>query len=625
MKYRAEIDGLRALAVLPVIFFHAGFEWFSGGFVGVDIFFVISGYLITTIIISEMSEGRFSIVNFYERRGRRILPALFFMMAVCIPFALIWFAPSDLKIFGKSLLAVSAFVSNILFWKNTGYFESSAELNPLLHTWSLAVEEQYYILFPIFLMITWRFGIKWVLVILSVVFITSLGAAQWGAYNSPSFTFYMLPTRGWELLVGVFIAFYLNNKTYLKSKNLNQLLSLLGFCMVVYSIIHFDKSTPFPSLYALIPTIGTGLIILCAIPQTIIHKLLSLKLIVGVGLISYSTYLWHQPLLSFTRYKFFGEINDLITISLCLLSFVIGWLSWRFVEKPFRDKNRFKRKDIFCSFVLLTTVFCAIGLWFNQSDGRLSTYNKEDQSIFSSFINSASYVVQKHEEIRLRNFDLDSDQKKVLIIGDSHSQDLVNAVYEGGLTQNIQFSSYYIPVLCGVLFVDKKPDREPINFTCKEWRNFEDIFFKVASNADEIWIISDWQLLDVKYMHESIANLKKLNSSVLVFGAKGFGRIHASIYKNTPKSLWSALSYAAVARSNDNSIQNINNLLAVEVKSTESYFIDTQFLLCGDKEICPNYVDGRILSYDGSHLTPFGSAILGNKIRAKLAMIGPLD
>ena len=170
MKYRAEIDGLRALAVLPVILFHAGFDWFSGGFVGVDVFFVISGYLITTIIINELGEGKFSVVNFYERRARRILPALFFMMLVCLPFAYLWLGPGELKSFGQSLIAVSTFSSNILFWLETGYFDSAAELKPLLHTWSLAVEEQFYILFPLLLMLTWRLGTKWVLILLSLTF-----------------------------------------------------------------------------------------------------------------------------------------------------------------------------------------------------------------------------------------------------------------------------------------------------------------------------------------------------------------------------------------------------------------------------------------------------------------------
>ena len=283
MKYRAEIDGLRALAVLPVILFHAGFELFSGGFVGVDVFFVISGYLITTIIISEMAEGKFSIVNFYERRARRILPALFFVMLMCLPFAWMWLTPNDLKDFGQSLVAVSTFSSNILFWRESGYFDTAAELKPLLHTWSLAVEEQYYILFPIFLMFTWRLGLKWILILLSMVFLVSLGIAQWGAYNSPSAAFFLLPTRGWELLVGVFAAFYLKYNTHLKSHSLNQALSLIGFGMIVYSIISFDKNTAFPSLYALIPTIGTGLLILCAVPKTLFINYLALNLLLELG------------------------------------------------------------------------------------------------------------------------------------------------------------------------------------------------------------------------------------------------------------------------------------------------------------------------------------------------------
>ena len=347
MKYRAEIDGLRALAVLPVILFHAGFEWFRGGFVGVDVFFVISGYLITSIIISEMVERKFSIINFYERRARRILPALFFVMAVSLPFAWLWLSPSNLKDFGQSLIAVSTFSSNILFWSESGYFDTAAELKPLLHTWSLAVEEQYYILFPIFLILTWPLGIKWILILLLIVFFTSLGVAQWGAYNSPSAAFFLLPTRGWELLIGVFAAIYLKNNAHLKSYSLNQVLSLLGFGMIVYSIIAFDKTTPFPSLYALIPTVGTGLLILCSVPKTLIHKLLSMKFISGIGLISYSAYLWHQPLLAFARHRFLGEISDLILISLCLISMVLGWFSWKFIEAPFRNKKPLQGKQFF--------------------------------------------------------------------------------------------------------------------------------------------------------------------------------------------------------------------------------------------------------------------------------------
>ena len=196
MKYRKEIDGLRAVAVIPVILFHAGFPAFSGGFVGVDVFFVISGYLITTIILAEIERGTFSLVNFYERRIRRILPALFLVMFVCLPFAWLWLLPPEMKGFSQSLIAVSTFSSNILFWKTSDYWDTAGELIPLLHTWSLAVEEQYYVVFPLFLMLMWRFRKRWILSSFVVVAATSLLLAQWGAYQHPTATFYLAGDEG---------------------------------------------------------------------------------------------------------------------------------------------------------------------------------------------------------------------------------------------------------------------------------------------------------------------------------------------------------------------------------------------------------------------------------------------
>jgi peptidoglycan/LPS O-acetylase OafA/YrhL len=436
MKYRAEIDGLRALAVLPVILFHAGFELFSGGFVGVDVFFVISGYLITTIIISEMAEGKFSIVNFYERRARRILPALFFVMAVCLPFAWLWLTPNDLRDFGQSLIAVSTFSSNILFWLESGYFDTAAELKPLLHTWSLAVEEQFYILFPIFLILTWRLGVKWTLILLLIFFFVSLGIAQWGAYNSPSATFYLLPTRGWELLVGVFAAFYIKYNSFSKYHYVNQSLSLIGFGLIVYSIIIFDKTTPFPSLYALVPTIGTGLLILCAVPETFIHKLLSLRFIVGIGLISYSAYLWHQPLLAFTRHRLLGDISDVILIVLCVGSLVMAFFSWKFVEAPFRNKQAFSRKGIFCISAVVGMIFFAIGLFLHMSINTTSKVHLYDKDILIP--NKYAGIIEKGRKCSFPNL-LDGDKYceifgggqlgEIIIIGDSHARVLSESFY----------------------------------------------------------------------------------------------------------------------------------------------------------------------------------------------------
>lgn len=237
MKYRAEIDGLRALAVVPVILFHAGFELFSGGFVGVDVFFVISGYLITTILIEDIENQRFSIVNFYERRARRILPALFFVMLCCLPLAWMLLLPNQMKDFAQSLVAVSLFASNILFWRESDYFSAAAEDKPLLHTWSLAVEEQYYILFPVFLFLAWRFGknrVFWMVVVFAAI---SLALSEWGWRNRPVANFYLAPTRAWELLAGSIAAFIVQKRGVEK----NNTFALLGLVAIIFSIFAYDE------------------------------------------------------------------------------------------------------------------------------------------------------------------------------------------------------------------------------------------------------------------------------------------------------------------------------------------------------------------------------------------------
>jgi peptidoglycan/LPS O-acetylase OafA/YrhL len=448
IAYRAEVDGLRALAVVPVILFHAGFEWFTGGFVGVDVFFVISGYLITTIIISELAEGKFSIVNFYERRARRILPALFFMMAACLPFAWLWLTPSDLKDFGQSLIAVSTFSSNLLFWSESGYFDTAAEFKPLLHTWSLAVEEQYYILFPMFLMLTWRLGVRWVFTLLILGFVTSLGAAQWGAFNKPSATFFLLPTRVWELLVGVFIALYLKYNDYLKSSTLNQIFSMVGFSMIIYSMIEFDKYTPFPSLYALVPTVGTGLLILTAVPKTLVHSLLTQKPLVGVGLVSYSAYLWHQPLFAFVRHRLMGEVSDLLLISLCVASIVMAWFSWRFVEKPFRSKGKISRQNVFIFSSFFISIFAGIGLTVDQNNGfydrfppEVATYDQMERSGYLDR-NYNCHLGEDESKLTTCLFGRKNIAPQFALVGDSHAGSLHKALSEEFDRLGISFILY---------------------------------------------------------------------------------------------------------------------------------------------------------------------------------------
>lgn len=365
MKYRPEIDGLRALAVVPVILFHAGFELFSGGFVGVDVFFVISGYLITTILIEDIENERFSLVNFYERRARRILPALFFVMLVCIPFAWMWMLPNQMKDFSQSLAAVSLFASNLLFWKESGYFDAAAEQKPLLHTWSLAVEEQYYVLFPIFLFLTWRYGknrVFWMIVVMASI---SLLLSEWGWRNEATANFYLAPTRAWELFAGSIAAFIVQKNGVQK----NNFLSLLGLAAIIFSIFAYDENTPFPSVYALVPVLGVVLLILCADKETSVARLLGTKIFVGVGLISYSAYLWHQPLFAFARIRLAENPSSIQLLILIASSIFLAYFSWRYIEKPFRQRDLMNRKVIFSFSLIGVLCFLSLGYQGHSTDG----------------------------------------------------------------------------------------------------------------------------------------------------------------------------------------------------------------------------------------------------------------
>ncbi|WP_296764701.1 acyltransferase family protein [Sediminimonas sp.] len=335
MKYRPEIDGLRAVAVVPVILFHAGFGAMSGGFVGVDVFFVISGYLITTILLGEQAAGRFSILRFYERRARRILPALFAVLLVCLPFAWAWMIPSALVQFCYSLAATVLFVSNLYFLDSAGYFATGTEFAPLLHTWSLAVEEQYYLMFPPLLMALAWLSRRWLLVCLGAFALASLGVAEWGWRAYPAENFFFTLSRLWELLAGSICAVAMFGRT----PRGNGALGALGLALIVGSALVYDAGTPFPSLYTLAPVGGTVLIIAYGVRGTAVARLLSLRAFTAIGVISYSAYLWHQPLFAFARVRSLHEPSVWLMMALALATFPLAWLSWRYVEQPFRDRG----------------------------------------------------------------------------------------------------------------------------------------------------------------------------------------------------------------------------------------------------------------------------------------------
>ncbi len=441
LTYRPEIDGLRAIAVSAVILYHAqitilGHQPFKGGFIGVDIFFVISGYLITSIILKELFfTGSFSFKNFYERRIRRILPALIFVMLFSLPFAWLYLLPSSFVDFSKSILYSLGFSSNFYFhYSGQEYGAENGLLKPFLHTWSLAVEEQFYILFPVILLITFKYFREYLIYIFIFGFIISLGLAYWSSKNFPSVSFYFLHTRVWELLAGSILAYFEIKKGHRSNnKTLNLILPSIGLLLIILTIVFFKLYFPHPSLHTIPAILGVCLIIWFSNSNRneFVTKLLSTKLFVGTGLISYSLYLWHYPIFAFARINEVSE-KTLSLEFLLLITLIISIISYYFVERPARNKN-YKPKiilsSILISFILLITfnsnIFINEG--YKNRMPEILAKNLEQkifsQNIFKEYWKSWHTLTDAQGEHCFNNSDRCefnvSSQQKVYIIGDS--------------------------------------------------------------------------------------------------------------------------------------------------------------------------------------------------------------
>ncbi|MEZ0471853.1 acyltransferase family protein [Luteimonas salinilitoris] len=358
MKYRPEIDGLRAVAVLPVLFYHAGVPFFNGGYIGVDIFFVISGFLITKIIDDEIKGRGFSVVDFYERRARRIFPALFAVLIVSLAAASIFFLPEDFRRFTKNFLATIFFISNVQFYRESGYFDSSAETNPLLHTWSLAVEEQFYIFFPLVLIFIARRTRSSPVAFLMPLALVSFFVSEWMIGKDQAFSFYMLPTRAWELLAGSLLA--LGVLPELRSKNSRAAISAIGMVLVLFAMFGYSSQTPFPGKAALLPVLGAVFMIYAGAHGFIAH-VLSTRPFVFIGRISYSLYIWHWPIVVFSEYFLIEKLHGWYSVAAILASFLAAVVSWACIERPFRSRKVFGRRAIFTLSSAFLLLFLGVG------------------------------------------------------------------------------------------------------------------------------------------------------------------------------------------------------------------------------------------------------------------------
>ncbi len=486
INYRPEIDGLRAFAVGAVILYHAqisvlGLQPFKGGFIGVDIFFTISGYLITKIILKEIkTTGKFSFRNFYERRIRRILPALLLVMLISLPFAWMYLLPNNFIDFSKSLLYSLGFSSNFYFW-HSGLIYGSQDglLKPLLHTWSLSIEEQFYIIFPITLFFTVKYFKNYLIYILIIFFLISLGLSEWVGKNYSSLNFYILPTRGWELIAGSILAYFEIFRGHRsKNKKLNVILPSVGLFLISYSIIFFNDKMFHPSINTLLPIIGVCLIIWFANKDEVITKLLSSKLLVGTGLISYSLYLWHYPIFAFERNVDYFEGGIASKIIIGLLIIFASIISYYLVERPFRNKkNKFKRIILLILFSFFILIFLNTTVIMNKGyQSRLPEILKTNLLIepWNLLKNSDNEIC--HGKLEGCKFNVSSN-KKIYAIGDSHMSTLSFNLKNRIINNDFQFitsrnSCMFFPGFNGINKYTNKLDK-----------NCNDEYFSKLSNT----------------------------------------------------------------------------------------------------------------------------------------------
>lgn len=520
IKYRSDIDGLRAIAVLSVVGFHA--FGVMGGFVGVDIFFVISGFLISTIIFENLEKKSFSFINFYQRRIRRIFPSLIFVLTCCLVFG--WFVlySDEYEQLGKHIAAGAAFFSNIVLWQESGYFDVIAEKKLLLHLWSLAIEEQFYFVWPIFVCILWKFRTNFLWGVL-VVLGLSFGLNIWLIGIDSIATFYSPLTRFWELIAGgclAYIALY-RSSLLTKLKSHSNLFSNIGFLLIITCIAFFNKEISFPGWWALLPVFGTALLITTGMKSWIGQKILSSQILVWFGLISYPLYLWHWPLLTFVRL-----LNDdvkYLKIVAVAVSILLAWVSFKYIERPMRYGNYIVSKTIFllaamCGLAIAgLAVYHAAGFESRINDGhhgQLAKKYREQLEWPESYNNSKSC----NEIYKEAHYCLIGDPEKPIsaaILGDSHANHFypgLDSYYKKQGGNLLLLGSPGCPPFIGVDWIPKSSFSNP---KCFERNN--NLYQKVLDdkNIKTIFIAFHHNTpFDTKYALEDRISGKKYDNNL---------------------------------------------------------------------------------------------------------------
>jgi peptidoglycan/LPS O-acetylase OafA/YrhL len=652
-EYRPDIDGLRAVAIVAVLLFHARPGLVPGGFAGVDIFFVISGYLITKIIAGEVANGTFRLSTFYERRIRRIIPALSLVYLFCWLVCWHLFLPTDFMEFGKSLLASAGFVSNVFFHGKAGYFDSPSHYKPLLHTWSLSVEEQFYIFWPLLLPLLYKVARRSLIpLVVFLLALSSLGISEgqllWGEKTSAAF--FLMPGRAWELLLGAFLAL----RQPMAPRSWKVALSVLGLFAAIVPLFMLTATSRFPGLAVVPVCAGTALIIWAGREQPI--QLLSLRPVVFMGRISYSLYLWHWPLFSIARYVYGNDLDLVKTLALLLLSFVMAILSWRFVEEPFRRRPKGTAifwRPIGVGLSVIVVAAFAGGIVvvkegfprrINAIVAELDRYSQEKNPLQDSchWIKGRDMVYDDRCKFGNpnpgRKFDM-------LVIGDSHADAIAPALIQAA--QELGLSGYQMTAGgCLPLWGIRQVWNAEIESACDQYRNLVQEAIKQLKVGGTVVIAARWAVYvettftengqryylvkneeDQRSPQRSQEVMKSaLKETIEILSSKGFhvvlvgpvpemSRSQVACYANTVFSHANANVCEVATDSFEKRQSRVREVFAT-VKNLPAEIFWISDLLCG-QETCAVAIDGTYLYRDTDHLNPTGA----RKFRQQFAEI----
>lgn len=621
LKYRPDIDGLRAIAVLSVLLYHLGVG-VPGGYVGVDIFFVISGYLITSIIIKSISNNTFSFLDFMERRIRRIYPPMLLVVAATLLCAYQLQLPADFKQTAYSAIAQIFSLANVFFYMETGgYFRAQAEIMPLLHTWSLSVEEQFYLVVPLILLGLFRLARNWVGAIFTVGLISSLSLSIIGLEYFKTATFYLLPTRAWELGLGALLPVLALNRSSSPLRVANEAVSILGLMAIACALIMYDSNTPFPGQFALLPCLGTVAVIWANQSRnTFAYQVLSTKPFVGLGLISYSVYLWHWPLIAFSSYTFIDLSDYEIKGIIAALTIVLGYLSWKFVERPFREIKQVKRARIFSYWAISSLVVILSCGYIVIQNGFSNRFPTEVLSLAGENVvrePKARITLQQTERGQYIPIGTNSTEKptEIFFWGDSHAQTILGSFDEYLRNSGIKGEAAVYPGVLPIL------DAEAIypgslGKQAPDW-NFNILNYIQKQNIKAVVLAAAWN----RNLRDNPERVLILSGLQKVVDALNANNIELYILAQVPESkhayprelalrLWKNGNVDNVGPSRAEYTASLQYDLFKKISGDFVILDPTTVFYPGDRESQLASIDNQPLYHDRDHLNKMGSDLL---------------